>query len=316
MRCHELVITTIVGLVLGVCGGASALAQPAAQSPENEQAVKAIRAAAEAYVKALESGDVKALLEMWTPDGDVVDEFGNSTPAAEMVRQAAAARIDAASQGHARPKVEIKNSRVRFVTPDVAVEDGTAGSADNSIPTLGRFTAIWVKQNDQWRLASLREVRVTGAAAQNLDELAWMIGQWDGSAGDIRFQITTNWNEKHTYLIRDLKVTAGDKTLVNGQQRIGIDPLDGQIKSWMHDTDGGHGEGTWTRHGNAWVVQATGVTADGRRTTGTNLYQPDGENALIWKSVGATSAGQPVPDFEIKLQRAGAAAATGAGNNQ
>jgi uncharacterized protein (TIGR02246 family) len=316
MRCHVHWITTIVSLVLGVGGAALVQAQPADPSPEQQQAEQAIRTAAETYIKALEAGDISTLLDLWTPDGDVVDEFGNSTPAADMVRQAAAARVNAASQGQPLPKVEITNNRIRFITPDVAIEDGTAGTADSSSPALGRFTAIWVKQQDRWRLASLREVRIAPPVAQNLDDLAWMVGKWEGAAGDVKFHIDTHWNDRHTYLIRDLTVTVGDKTLVNGQQRIGIDPLDGQIKSWMHDTDGGHGEGTWTRHGNTWIVQATGVTADGRRTTGTNLYRQDGENGLIWKSIGATSGGQPVPDFEIKLVRSAAAPGSDARNSE
>ena len=47
-------------------------------------------------------------------------------------------------------------------------------------------------------------------------------------------------------------------------QRIGWDPLTKQIKSWVFDSEGGYGDGLWTRKGNQWVIKSTGVLPDGR----------------------------------------------------
>jgi hypothetical protein len=99
-------------------------------------------------------------------------------------------------------------------------------------------------------------------------------------------------------------VTHDGRTILNGRQRIGIDPLDGRIKSWMHDDDGGHGEGVWTRQGDAWIVQAVGVTPEGKQTTATNVYRREGNDKMIWKSTGAFADGQPMADFEVTLSRA------------
>ncbi len=197
------------------------------------------------------------------------------------------------------------DSVLRFVTPEVAVEDGhvDVSRGDDLPPLEGRFTAIWVKHDGRWRLSSLREIRLPTTSAGELAALDWMVGRWSGQGGKATFDMTTRWNEKHTFLLRDLAVTHDGKVILSGQQRIGIDPLDGQIKSWMYDTDGGHGEGIWRRHGDTWVVQATGVTPDGRRTTSTNVYTYAGGDTFTWKSLGGTSNGQPTPGFEITLQR-------------
>ena len=71
----------------------------------------------------------------------------------------------------------------------------------------------------------------------------------------------------------------------------------------MHDDDGGHGQGLWTRKGDAWIVQAVGVTPEGRQTSGTNVYRREGKDKMIWKSTGAFADGQPLPDFEVTLTR-------------
>lgn len=298
---------SLIMTALLFCSGGGAKASAAQPSNKAEEA---IRAAATKYVEALAAGDSQAMLAMWTEGGDVVDPAGRSRPAKEVVPEMAAARVEAAAGGQAPstpPKI-IDNS-IRFVTDDVAIEDGRVeANGANGIARQGRFTAIWVKQSDQWRLASLREVQVVQQPTA-LSGLDWMVGNWHGESAGAKFEVSARWNEKHTFLIRDLTVTIDGKTIVNGQQRIGVDPIDGQIRSWMHDHDGGHGEGVWTKHGDAWVVQATGVTPDGRRTTGTNIYKPVGPDKFSWKSVGATAAGQAMPDFEIQLERSASAAA-------
>lgn len=293
----------IVAFLLGASG-----ARPlSAQVADPKAAEAEIRAAAAKYVEALAAGDSQTMLGMWATSGDIVDPLGHSRPAAEVVPQQAAARVEAAAGGQASgPLPKIIDNSIRFLTGDVAIEDGQVeATGANGDARQGRFTAIWVKQSGQWKLASLREVQLLQHPATTLEGLDWMVGNWHGESGGAKFEISAHWNDKHTFLIRDLTVTAEGKTLVNGQQRIGIDPATGQIRSWMHDHDGGHGDGTWTRHGDAWVVQATGVTPDGRRTTGTNIYKLAGPDRFTWKSIGATAAGQAMPDFEIQLERTG-----------
>lgn len=287
------------------CLAAAGQSVHADEAADRTQAEQAIREASRQYTDALKRGDAAAMLDMWAEGGDIVDEFGNSTPAQDVIQRETAAR-SAAVNVDPTAKIEVVDNALRFITPDVAIEDGKVEVKRDGIessPLHGRFTAIWVKQGDNWRLASLREVHLVAPPTNDLEALDWLVGEWKGEAGEATFQISAKWNEKHTYLIRELVVTHGGKTVLNGQQRIGIDPLDGQIKSWMYDADGGHGEGVWTRHGDSWVVHATGVSPDGHRTTGTNIYRPSGANRFTWKSTGATADGHSVPDFEMTLDR-------------
>ena len=47
--------------------------------------------------------------------------------------------------------------------------------------------------------------------------------------------------------------------MLSGTQRIGWDPLKRQFKTWIFDSEGGHGEGYYTRNGDQWVVKTEGV---------------------------------------------------------
>jgi uncharacterized protein (TIGR02246 family) len=296
-------------LIVALAIFGSIASPPAAVSAADEarkQDEQAIRAAARQYIEALARGDTKAMLAQWVPDGDIVDEFGRSTPARDVVEQEAQARRTSADENPGA-RAELTSSSIRFLTSDVAIEDGTVEVSPKGLPAArGRFAAIWVKHEGKWKLASLREMRAPTATADDLAALDWMLGDWSGTLDKARFDVSARWNEKHTFLVRDLTLTRDGKVILKGGQRIGVDPLDGKIKSWMHDSEGGHGEGLWTRHGDTWVVQATGVTPDGRRTSATNVYAYDGNNHMTWKSTGGFSNGQSVPDFEVTLERAAA----------
>jgi uncharacterized protein (TIGR02246 family) len=286
---------------------AGGLSWPGAAGGADETGARdeqAIRAAAKQYVEALAQGDAKTLSALWVPDGDIVDEFGRSTPAREVIDREAKAREAPAESPKGGPEVNLGGSTIRFLTSDVAVEDGRVDvTAKDQPPRLGRFTAIWVRGDGRWRLATLREARISTSTADDLAALDAMVGQWTGQAGTAQLDASARWNDKHTFLEREITVTHDGRVIMDGRQRIGIDPIDGKIKSWMHDSDGGHGEGVWTRHGDAWIVQATGVSPDGKRTASTNVYTFDGPESLTWKSDGGYSGGEKVAGFEIKLKR-------------
>ncbi len=183
---------------------------------------QAIRAAAKGYVEALGRGDAEALASFWTADGDVVDELGQSHPASELLKQ-----LTPPEAGAARPEITMHESKVRFLSNDVAIEDGTSEvtAGDGRGGAKGRFSAIWVKQEGRWRLASLREARIPSVdRPARLADLGWLVGQWSAESGDTKLEVSVRWNANETFLLRDLKVTREQKTVFQGSQRVGRDP--------------------------------------------------------------------------------------------
>ena len=164
-------------VVVGFAGSVL-FAAPKDDSPARKADEQAIRAAAKAYVAAIERGDAKAALSFWVPGGDIIDAQRRSRPASELIAQA----TDAAKGP--RPTIKLDQTSIRFLTPESAIEDGTSEVTrdPNASPVRGAFSAAWVKQGGKWKLASVRESRVESPppapAGSHLQQLEWMVGKW------------------------------------------------------------------------------------------------------------------------------------------
>ena len=222
-------------------GASVACAQPsAAPAPGRPSAAaaeeQAIRAAAQAYIEALKRGDGPALAEMWTADGDIVDGQGNVLKGRETLAQT---KLPAA--GELQPEFRFGATQVRLIGVGVAVEDGAVEVIPPGSKQVlqGRFSAVWVKREGAWRLASLREWQLDQShGPELLQSLDWMVGDWDvidhatsaqptpgGAKGEAppaampertagskplpgtnRMAISVRWNPQRTFLVRELKI--------------------------------------------------------------------------------------------------------------
>ena len=91
---------------------------------------------------------------------------------------------------------------------------------------------------------------------------------------------------------------------LEGTQIVGWDPAAGTIRSWMFDSDGGFGEGVWSKKGNSWIVKFSQVLPDGRKASATNIYTIVDDNTFTWKSVGREVDGEFLPNVdEFKMVR-------------
>jgi ketosteroid isomerase-like protein len=283
-------------LAMGSAAGLPAMAadvSSAAATVGDPKAVDAIRAAAAAYRAALEKGDAAAIRRAWTADGDVVDGWGNLLAAADVTNP------QARTDGGPRPELRVGETRLRLITPDVALEDGAVDVIipGTTAPLEGWFSAIWVKQGGEWKLAGIREgERPPAVGADTLDDLGWMVGEWtlvpeDGDAKDAMpaMEMSVNWDAGHMFLVRDVRLTtprtAADQVSVDVQQRIGWDPLVGRIRSWSFATDGTRGEATWFRDGNSWIARVTTVLPDGTQSTAVHIYSYEGQDRCEWRTM-------------------------------
>src|SRR3954469_22324259 len=110
------VLTALLFLIAGV----SALAQePSSQSTDEA----AIRKAAASYVEAFNKHDAKALADQWSPDA----VYLNRTTGEEAIgREAIAKQFVDLFKEQPNVKLEIAVASVQFISPNVAVEQGTA----------------------------------------------------------------------------------------------------------------------------------------------------------------------------------------------
>lgn len=281
----------IAGLCLSWAGFAlRAEAQGGAERPAD---VAAIRSASAAYREALSKGDVAAVRAAWTADGDIVDGRGN-----RILPQDAEALVEPAGDaGAERPEFRAGESRLRFLSDDVAVEDGTVDVVlpGTTIPVEGWFSALWVRRVEGWKLAGLRESENPVAPdAEMLDDLEWMVGEWALDAADgpddaapaprPSMEMAVRWDAGRSFLVREAKGTGDDGT-IEVHQRIGWDPLVRRIRSWTFSSDGSRGEATWFRDGMSWVAVNTVVLPGGRQQTTVNIYTPEGPDRFVWRTL-------------------------------
>jgi len=298
--------------LLAVCLLAATAAPAADPSPRQADEAQ-IRATAQAYLDALGRGDGKACAALWTPDGDIVDDLGAVLPGRETVATSAPAPA-----GAPKPQVRISDARIRFITADVALEDGTieVGPAGGTATLTGRFSATWVRHEGGWKLAALREARAAEPSGQAaLGELDWMVGDWEierkAAAAPLvadppTVSLTVKWNDAKTYLVREMAMgpaagASGPRMSIS--QRIGWDPLTRSVRSWAFGSDGSHAEGTWHRDGGSWIAHVTTVRPDGSQVASINIYTYDGKDRCMWRSIPAHAGAEHAQPMSVTLVR-------------
>jgi uncharacterized protein (TIGR02246 family) len=304
---------TLLGLILVGAGlragtedepNAQKAAPPAASKKSNRpEDAKAIRAQVETFIRAYHQGDAKAAAALFTEDARVVDEGGEATEGRAAI-EGLFQSVFAASPG---AKIEITTESLRFLAPDVAEEEGRgkAVPADDGSPVLSRYSVLYVKQGGRWLQSSVRELPDTEPSNEaRLKALEWMLGEWVSESEDGVVYSDTRWAESKNFLLRAFSMRVKGRPAMTGSQMIGWDPLTNQIKSWVFDSEGGVGEGLWSRKGDTWVIKSTGVFRDGRTTSATQIVTPEGKDKVHWRTADRTLGGRVLDDVdEIILVR-------------
>jgi uncharacterized protein (TIGR02246 family) len=278
-------------------------AQPGKIDPKEEEA--ALMKRAEAFVDAFHKGDAKAVAAFWTPDGDYTDQTGLLLKGRAAIEKA----FTEFFAEHKGLKLRINITGLRFVTPDVAIEDGTTEVIlpDGGPPNRARYTNVHVKKDSQWYLASVRDAPYAPPTNyQHLRELEWLIGSWadDPNAKGEIFRVSFTWGENQNFMLSSYTSTFKNIHIGGATQWIGWDGAAKQIRSWTFETGGSFGEGTWTRDGNRWTIKTVAVLKDGKKVTATNILTRVDANTMTWHSKDRAIDGKALPEVkEITLKR-------------
>jgi uncharacterized protein (TIGR02246 family) len=279
----------------------TASAQAADQGAKSDEA--AIRAKVESYTAAYNRGDAKAVAAHWSDSGEWISPSGQTFVGKKAIEKELRVLFAENKGVH----IEVINPTVRLISPDTAIEEGTvrvlrAGEA----PEESTYLALHVKKGGEWKLNTVRETDVPEAAAQRspLEDLAWLGGQWTDTRPGATIAANVSWTKNKAFLTYSFKASAPGIDDLEGTQIVGWDPSAGTIRSWMFDSDGGFGEGIWSRKGDTWTIKFSQVLPDGRKASAVNSYRRLDENTMTWKSVNRWVGGQPLPNVEeVKLVR-------------
>ena len=271
-------------------------ADPVKPSTDEE----AIRLTGETYVKAFCNADAKSVAAHFTSDAEYVDEDGTIYQGREAIEGA----MTALFKQNKDWEVSIDIDSIRFISPGVAIEDGTTtfttSDEDEFDVVLCGYTAIHVKSNGKWLTASVREQALKNRRQHRtkLEQLSWLQGDWVDEGDDMLVFFSCKTTDGGNFLLREFKIHIAGQEAMNGTQRIGWDPLTGKLKSWVFDSEGGYSEGFWHRDDERWVLKSCGVTADGEPASSTTIYTLVNDDTMTWQSVDHEIGGVELPDSD------------------
>ena len=294
-------LATACCIASGVFTAHAALAQAVADAPTALE--KAIVAEAEATVKAFNAGDAAALAALFSPTGEVVDENGNVFTG----NQAITELFKAFFGKFPKAVLEMEVTSTRPLGTDIAVEEGVRRiTADEGASAAQvRYVAVREKTGDRWPIASYREFTDDPAPTprEMLAGLAWLVGEWVDESPDGRTSISFRWSDDGNFLLGDYSVSVGGETVASSAQRIGWDPIEGRLRSWTFDSDGGFSEGEWLAGDDEWIVRSEVTMPDGTSGSATMSVKLRDADHFVIESTDRVVAGAEEPDFTLVVAR-------------
>jgi uncharacterized protein (TIGR02246 family) len=277
---------------------AGPLAVAFGDEPNRQGEEEAIRKAVASYVEAFNRADADALAALWSPEAVYTNPISGIQVVGRAAIQAQFAGIFAESPG---AKLEASTQSVQFISPAVAVEQGSAKLTEaDQAPLESNYTAIYVKQNGQWLLDRVTEEDVVEVPSpyEHLKDLDWLVGRWMDQDDQATVVTECHWARNNSFLVRSFTVNVSDRIDMAGIQVVGWDPAAKQIRSWVFDSDGGFGQGTWTQKGNQWFVQQNGVLANGQLASEVNIITKIDDQTCTLQSVNRTVGGELLPNID------------------
>jgi uncharacterized protein (TIGR02246 family) len=272
------------------------------KDPKRAADVETIRKLGQDYIKAFEKGDAKAMAAFWTDAGEFTSEEGNVIRGRAAIEKLYA---DLFAKKEVR-KVDMHIDALRFPSNDTALLDATLRRTNAEGETISSswIHSLLVREGGQWKVAVVREWERDVSQDVSLKDLDWAVGTWVAANKDKEVMLTYAWDENKAFLQGKFTVKDGGKVTESGQQFVGKDNSQGVIRSWVFQSDGGFGGGTWTRDGKQWTVESAGVLPDGSEMTATNIYTRVDADTVTWRSINRKIDGQALPDTEpIKVTR-------------
>jgi uncharacterized protein (TIGR02246 family) len=284
---------------LGLAG--LALVSGQAQTADEE---KAIRAAVESYTAAFNKGDLDGLLAHYAADADYVDQGGKEYKGMASL-SGMCKRSLAELKGY---KLKTTITSLHFVRPDVAIADGNAElTAPDGTTDSGPFTAVWTKTGGKWLISSVHDLPESQAAsdteASSLQQLEWLVGDWTHEDPTFNVLVSGRWTLNKSFLVVEYTAKGKEGADLAVVQYFGWDPIEGVIRSWFFDSRGGYGGGDWTRSGNTWTADWSGVLSGGGTGSSVSSLRYLDKQSFLFRSVDREVDGLPVDDFEAKFVR-------------
>lgn len=262
----------------------------------------AIRKSGTTYVEAFNMQDAKAIAMLWSPNA----VYSNPKTGEEVVgRDAIEQQLVEIFANSKDSKLELTVDSVRFLSPNVAIEQGTARVLrPGAEPDETVYAAVYVKSGSHWLLDQMSEEAavVVRSNYTHLKDLEWMIGSWVDEDENSKLESTATWTKNQNFISQSFTASLKGEPELSGIQLIGWDPISQKIRSWVFDSDGGFGSSTWKKKGNQWIIHATATLPDGRISSDIRTITLVDDKTITWQASSRELDGEVLPNIaSIKL---------------
>ena len=267
----------------------------------NKASLEALADNAQKYVDAHNEGNPQAIANLFIPDGEIILSSGEIVSGRGEIEQ----YYTDLFSGEKRPRAALEAGSVRFITPKLAIEDGTLHVTRPTGEVISHnYTSTHLQQdNGTWLIASIRdEIDDVVPASEKLRPLEWLIGDWIIEKNGLRTFLSYKWSDDGPFIDgKAITEMAGEEN-TSSTYRIGWDNSHENFISWAFDSFGGHIVSQWTKNQNGWLLRSSGITADGELNHSTQTIEPDPSlQHYTWTTRDQTIAGNTLPDGSVRV---------------
>ena len=286
--CSKIVLILIAAVGLAACS----------QAQQNEKAdEKAIQNAIQAYQEAYNQQDAAKLSALWSSDATYINPLtGESAEGREAIEKLFKEKFAQGKKRH----LEITIKSIEFLNPDEAIENGVMKVTVGDQPTQQvAYQLGYVRENGKWLVNEIKEIKLQEASSnfEKLKDLAWLVGKWEDSDGNVQILFDNQWDKYKNFITQHFEMKIYGHDDIEGRQIIAWDPVKGIIRSWIFDSDGGFGEGTWQKMNKSWYSTMRYTLDDGRVASSINIYTPIDDHRYTFASVEREVDGEILPDM-------------------
>jgi len=258
----------------------------------------AIKQRSESYASYFNSHDAEKLSQLWTEDG----KYNNFTTRETIVGKEAIGQYfkDLFAQDTSA-KLKLTIDSVNYRAPQNMIEKGFAEFTSNGKKEKFAFKADYVNENNTWLLKKVSQIFVGTAPShyEQLKELNWLSGKWmdEDTGNDMDVETTYKWEMNKNFLVQYFSKKILGQKEIKGQQIIGWDPSQNQIRSWIFDSDGGYGESIWYKDGDSWYSTMKYTLENGKKASSTNVYTKIDDNTYNYSLESRDVDGRLLPNI-------------------
>lgn len=251
------------------------------------------------FTEIINKGNVNDLDTFWTEDAEIINPVNGETAKGKQ-------EITKYLQNQIQ---ELKNKKIKFTVGDIMFSDANSATVQGVLQFFDNGTLVdraarkidLIKVDGKWNLDFIREIEVAlppSNSYSHLKDLEWLLGKWVDEDDNVDISFNTQWDKNKNFIVQSFSMDVLGLDALEGRQIIGWDSVEGKIRSWVYDSDGGFGSGTWSKKDGGWQATMDYTLDNGKKASATNIYTPIDEKSYSYSSIDRKVDNNALPNVE------------------